>query len=737
MTREEAEAYLDTGAEPTTMTPEEAEAFLDGKAVDHEECDSCKAGGPCTGCAAETPAGIAAPPTAAAPAEEAGPRIKSAADLAGSAAGAIYGPLGNAIGMESLGPAAEGVTSFLTRGPAGYIADKVMQDPEASARGAVQGATFRLADEISGAAQAPFLAAKSGMRLGDAYRARQQQSLGEFNEAAARSPRLFPDAMPESLNPSIYEISEGAGGMAIPGGAAAKFIGRAKSPLGAAARSGAVGSAYAGASGVGGSDANLATGGEYGQAAFDALMSAAVGGPLAAVIGGAAAGRVNSRSAKAAGAKESAEKFKLADEVKTSEETLGQRQQVENQIAKEKNAAAKAEAEAETARLETAAADEAKVPTRDQALVYAGLEGDTAKMGGARRAVEKAQALFDEPMVDMGPGSSALRELNKLPVAERGVVTKGQVDKKGAEFGEVLSGLDKKGATVPRPAVLKDLKAGPGGIMSLEEREMLREVIKQVKKHGGTGIRRGQQTEDAFFPTEAKVLLDDIGKTKGGGRIPAFARRVLVKHLDEAAKAKLTGEEFTNFKGIAKSYGRWKDLDRGSVNLLKRYSTAKDANKRSPIAEDVVGVKPRAVEPKQAVEVEPKQAELLEFPGGPEALAQTLADLDATTKPKQNFLMAIAREHLATKLPDLLPQAGYSERLTARRGANLFEKLMAPRRGPITRGAKVAEAQRQVGEAGERLSAAERGALETLRKNPRLLQALLQQMRENAEAEQP
>lgn len=157
---------------------------------------------------------------------------------------------------------------------------------ESAGRGAIQGATFGFGDEIYGGVAGAYDALTSDKTFSDAYAERAESARAANKEA-------------QEANPWSYGIGEVAGGIAIPGGAAAAGLRgatRAGATLGQRVAQGSrVGAGYGAAYGVGNADPGQDA--SAGEALGARAIGGAVGAAAGSVVGAAAVPAIEAASA--------------------------------------------------------------------------------------------------------------------------------------------------------------------------------------------------------------------------------------------------------------------------------------------------------------------------------------------------------------------------------------------------------------------------------------------------------
>lgn len=650
-------------------------------APDDHECDSCKAGGPCTGCAAEKHP-LYVPQAAPESAEAAAAAPQKEQSLLSKVSGAVadYGPLLQAVGnpIGALG---------------GLFANRVAKNPETAIRSGVQGATMRFADEMTGATLAPFTQGENET-LKQAYRREQQDSLANYNTAAARDPILATG-------------SEMLGGMATPGLGISKLAMLAKSPLAKTAVSAGAGALFGAAGGVGGSEGSLLGDGSYGQVAADALQGAGTGALLGGLFGGIPALAQKRLASKAKTAGQFAEQANEVGQVEGDLKTLKTRQGVENQAAK-RDAEALASGRATAQRLE-------QEITPDNALRYAALEGKQQTMGGPARAKVKAERMLQEPFPGK-PGSKLLVELHAMEPEIRLDTAKKLSDKVGADLQARRAKLQDTGAKIPRAKVVREFEAGLQGVPSKEKAAITEQI--------STRIDDVEPGADDLSPDTLQALIDDMDNWRGtpsfdnavgrkGGRVVNHARKVFANNIEELYGKKLP-DDLPEFKDTMKRYGVLRDAVRSATVKLER------ANAGQP---QVRGVK-----------VEPKQVPEPKYSGGEEELAQILAKLDElgpgnSAQELADLVLRTAGSTAGMKI------GGYPAARGLGQAGGYLSKLLPRKTGPLTLGAKVKEAQRLGAKAGDRQTRITPELEKIIRENPKVVMALVRALQQNAQPE--
>jgi hypothetical protein len=612
-----AEIAEDLG--PVISASEVAEDL--GPDVADDECDSCKAGGPCTGCGAKPHAGslyVDQDPKVPPPGVRAQmPQMP----LQGAAA--AQGAQPPEPGFDYAGAARTAFDVIRPGGVSSMLAGSIAREPEGSARAAAQGLTLRGADELTGLGGA-VVDREPGEAFLEAYRRHQQESEANYARASAESGPAIPAL--GSLSPSTYDVVEAGAGMALPMGAIGRFSEGGKSVLGTALRAGSVGAGTGAIAGALGSESNLSEEGGYGDVTRDAFYGAAIGGPLAALIGGGARAIGNRAASKAGKAREFADKGQKLEGQIRAEEELPKLQRAENQRAAretqaqksaarreagmqneaqirahreelaatrsenqaraaqaaEQKAAAKAEAEAETARRKQAAVAETREPNRDEALQFLGLDESSFvnRSGGTEKATTRAEELFD---VVMGPGkgSKALtvgdeavgpgRRYFELEPRKRVQFVESTLGKSGNRLGQKRSGLSQvRGAGVERSKI--------DGVIDEVLGDFDLDVGDNVKRQVGALLDRAAgETSDFVHASQIRRAIEvaqrraKFGQASDQQRAAWRAvRRKLVDEENALVQRFLPRDQAAAYTKELRLYRDLSDLSEGAENLRMR-----------------------------------------------------------------------------------------------------------------------------------------------------------------------
>jgi hypothetical protein len=287
------------------------------------------------------------------------------------------------------------------------------------------------------------------------------------------------------------------------------------------AKAAASGAAVSGAYALSESDADL-TRGEFGEAAQDVAEAL----PVGAVIGGAARGLLSARSGS----------------------TAARTQRAAEGVA-------------------TAAAAE-----RENALIVSGLEGKQKTLGGAKRAKERAQALYDEPLPS-DPSKRLLKEAETLTPDARLELATGLRRETGAKLGAIRDELAKAEVTIPVGPIREQFR----GAFAELPTEVQAKALEQVDSMIGALAKDGELAPAAL----RKLIEDTEGLAKFGtpnleaalgnarGRVFQSARSVLVQNEREAI-SRVLPERAPEYAEELRKYGVYSDFELGSKVFLER-----------------------------------------------------------------------------------------------------------------------------------------------------------------------
>lgn len=350
---------------------------------------------------------------------------------------------------------------------------------------------------------------------------------------------------------------------------------------------------------VGGQVASAAIQGALGGA----LGAAGEGGGLSGIVKGAALGgglgfaagklgeKVAARAERAAKrAADAAEATKIEAAVAERPLAIAARKEA-IRVGREAEAAAKAgrrtaqTALEEAADVARAARQElvdraAAAPTKDKALILAGLEGKQKVLGGAERARARATELFMEPLAGE-PGETVLGKALSLPVEGRVGFAQGLREAVGAQLGEFRDLLaSSPEVQLSRNAVEEGLNSAftrRGPLTSAQERtaQGVRDLLGELSGDADTltPIALRQAIREA-----SDQLRTQAGQKQGPSPwVLRQAERVLTDFEKGLVRDNLGPELFDQYSDALRRYGLFSDLEMGARVQLGRVNALKPA----------------------------------------------------------------------------------------------------------------------------------------------------------------
>ncbi len=303
----------------------------------------------------------------------------------------------------------------------------------------------------------------------------------------------------------------------------------------------AAGAGYGAAYGLSESDADL-TRGEFAEAATDTLEGAATG----ALVGVGARGLLGAGSAALEG------------------RTAAAGQEVAGAVAAE----------------------------RETALIKTGLEGKQKTLGGAKRAKERAQALYDEPS-PQDPRKTLLQQVEGVTPDERLEYATRLRQETGQQLGAIRDELAKTKAAVPVSTLRDQFK----GAFAELPTEVQAKAIEQLDGMVAAAAKDGAVPAD----TLRKVIQDVEGLAKFGtpnleaalgnarARVFQAARGVLVQNERELIATNLK-DRVPEYTEALRKYGVYSDFELGSKIMLERANKGLPAVKVPKVPETERGV---------------------------------------------------------------------------------------------------------------------------------------------------